>query len=67
MSYDFNYLASMCFSFMSQLLSVCSNLDILTRQIITLEFDIINLLIIIMCDNELFNYSVVCFVFVSYV
>ena len=42
MNYDFNYLASMCFSFMSLLLSVCSNLDILTRQIITLEFDIIN-------------------------
>ena len=41
MSYNFNYLASMCFSFMSLLLSVCSNLDILTRQIITLEFDII--------------------------
>jgi hypothetical protein len=42
MSYDFNYLATMCFnlSHMS-ILSVCSDTDILRRQIITHRFDII--------------------------
>jgi len=48
MSYDFNSLANMCFSSThTSILSVCSDLDILRRQIITHRFDDIIIIIII--------------------
>ena len=42
MSYDFDYLANMCFNLShTSILSVCSDLDTFRRQIITHRFDII--------------------------
>ena len=48
MSYNFNYVANMCFSLSHTcILSVCSALDILRKQTVTPRFDIIIIIIII--------------------
>jgi len=57
MSYAFNHLANMCFNLShTSILSVCSNIDILRRQIITHRFDIIIIIISFLLQCMLINY-----------